>query len=252
MVEPFLRVEALTGGYGDVTVLWDVSFELPNRGAVCLFGANGAGKSTLFGMLSGLIRPRGGRILFAGRDLAGAGPQAFLARGIAHVPEGRRLFGPMSVRDNLLLGAYLRHDTAEIRRDLDRVMTLFPILGERERQLAGTLSGGEQQMCAIARGLMSRPKLLMIDELSLGLAPQVIEKLAEVLSRIVEEGVIVFLVEQDVLTALELTEAGIVLDSGRVVLSGPSAALADDPTIRASFLGLEDDLTVREPARTPL
>jgi branched-chain amino acid transport system ATP-binding protein len=206
---------------------------------VCLVGANGAGKTTLLRTISGLVPATAGRISFRGRDLTGAAPDAVLGAGIAHVPEGRRLFAAMSVQNNLLMGAYLRGDgEAAVRADLERVYALFPVLAERRRQDAGTLSGGEQQMCALGRGLMSRPTLLMIDELSLGLAPRVVEHLGESLLRVNADGVSILLVEQDVMLAFELASQGFVLEAGRVVLSGPTTALAEDPNVRAAYLGL--------------
>lgn len=238
MPETLLRVDTLSSGYGDIRILWDVDLSIVAGEAVCLVGANGAGKTTLLRTLSGLTNVHGGCIRFAGEDITRARPQTILANGISHVPEGRRLFAPMSVQDNLLMGAYQRRDAVEISRDLDRMMALFPILAERRAQAAGTLSGGEQQMCAIARGLMSRPKLLMIDELSLGLAPQAVDTLGKTVRQISREGVAVLLVEQDVTTAFELTHRGIVLDSGRVTLSGSTGALADNPAVREAYIGL--------------
>ena len=172
MADPLLQIEGLEAGYGDIRILWGVDLEVAEGEIVCLVGSNGAGKTTLLKTISGLVRPTAGAIAFAGQPLAGAEPDAVLGAGIAHVPEGRRLFRTMSVRDNLIMGAYLRKGDPTVADDLDRVMTMFPRLRERSRQDAGTLSGGEQQMCAIGRGIMSRPRLLMIDELSLGLAPR--------------------------------------------------------------------------------
>jgi branched-chain amino acid transport system ATP-binding protein len=239
MAEPLLAVQAVAAGYGDVQVLWGVDLSVPAGKVVCLVGSNGAGKSTLLRTISGLIRPRRGQIRFAGRDLAGATPDQVLAAGIAHVPEGRRLFRGLTVRDNLLLGAYLRRDArADIERDLEAVYALFPILKERQRQDATTLSGGEQQMCAIGRGMMARPQLLMIDELSLGLAPRAVERIAETLREINRAGVTVLLVEQDVLTAFELADYAYVVETGRIAMEGATAALADDPRIQQAYLGL--------------
>ncbi|MGA0571557.1 ABC transporter ATP-binding protein [Variovorax sp. VNK109] len=237
MNEPLLKVESLVSGYGDITVLHDIGFEIAQGETVCLVGSNGAGKSTLLRTLSGLLAPKGS-IHFDGQDITRWTPQQILAAGIAHVPEGRRLFGPMSVIDNLRMGAYLRTDKAEIERDLEKMQTLFPILAERRSQAAGTMSGGEQQMCAIARGMMSRPRLLMIDELSLGLAPQVVELLGDVIRRIASEGLAVLLVEQDVMTAFELATKGIVLDTGRISLAGPTSQLSQDPAVRHAYMGL--------------
>lgn len=234
-----LRIDALHAGYGDVPVLWGVDLAVERGTIACLVGSNGAGKTTLLRAVSGLLRPTGGRIVFDGRDLAGAPPEQVLDAGIAHVPEGRRLFAAMSVRDNLLMGAYLRSDGAgAVAADLERMYTLFPILRERQRQDAGTLSGGEQQMCAIARGLMSAPRLLVIDELSLGLAPAVVDQLCDALRRLNEGGLTLLVVEQDVTTALELASYAFVMDTGRVSRHGEAAALRDDPAIREAYLGV--------------
>jgi branched-chain amino acid transport system ATP-binding protein len=237
--ETLLRVEGVSAGYGDVRVVWEASLDVRAGEIVCLVGSNGAGKTSLLLRISGLLPATGGRVLLRDRDLTAATPSEVLAAGIAHVPEGRRLFATMSVENNLLMGAYLRPDgAAAIRRDLDLVMTTFPVLRERRRQDAATLSGGEQQMCAIARGIMSRPALLMIDELSLGLAPRLVERLGEALLEINRAGIAILLVEQDLALAFELASRGFVLDSGRVVLSGPSADLARNPSVRAAYMGL--------------
>jgi branched-chain amino acid transport system ATP-binding protein len=238
MTPALLTIQGLQAGYGDVQVLWGIDLSVKAGEIACVVGSNGAGKTTLLRTISGMVRPRAGSIQFAGQALAGANCETILRAGIAHVPEGRRLFRGMSVRDNLMLGAYLRRDAkADIQRDLDYIYTLFPILKERERQDATTLSGGEQQMCAIGRGLMSRPTLLMIDELSLGLAPRAVEKLSEALIEINRTGLTVLLVEQDVLTAFELAQSGVVIETGRVGFSGPSAELAEDPRVRAAYMG---------------
>lgn len=236
--EPLLDIADVVSGYGDITVLWGVGFQIAPGETVCLVGSNGAGKSTLLRTLSGLIRPTSGRIRFRGEDITHATPQRILGAGIAHVPEGRRLFAPMSVADNLLMGAYLRTDKAAIQDDLARMYALFPILAQRRQQAAGTLSGGEQQMCAIARGMMGRPSLLMIDELSLGLAPQVVESLGETLRQIAREGLAVLLVEQDVMTAFELAQKGVVLDTGRIAKVGPTSELMQDASVRRAYMGL--------------
>ena len=238
MAEPLLKIEGLSAGYGDVRVLWGIDASVDAGEIVCIVGSNGAGKTTLLWTISGVVRPSAGRIYFSGEDITGMPPDAVLARGIAHVPEGRRLFRGLSVRDNLLLGAYLRRDKAEVLNDLDFIFGLFPILRERQWQDATTLSGGEQQMCAIGRGIMSRPKLLMIDELSLGLAPRIVEQLSHVLIEINKAGITILLVEQDVMTAFEIARYAFVIETGRVGLSGTTAALAQDPTIRQAYLGL--------------
>jgi branched-chain amino acid transport system ATP-binding protein len=237
--KPLLQVRGLTAGYGEVQVLWDIGFEVLQGGIACIVGSNGAGKTTLLRTLSGLVAARGGEVVFDGRDITGASAEAVLGAGIAHVPEGRRLFKGLTVRDNLLLGAYLRRDAkAEIEKDLEWVYLLFPILAERRRQDATTMSGGEQQMCAIGRGLMARPKLLMIDELSLGLAPRAVEKLTEALQEINRRGLTILLVEQDVMTAFDLASQGVVVETGRTTLAGPTADLALHPRVREAYLGI--------------
>ncbi len=233
---PLLDISALESGYGAIKVLWGVDLRMNAPGIACLIGANGAGKTTLLRTLSGLLPARGGSISFAGERIDGQRPDEILSRGIAHVPEGRRLFASLSVEDNLLMGAY--RNRAHAARGLERAYDLFPRLKERRRQDAATLSGGEQQMCAIARGLMSAPRLLLIDELSLGLAPRVVDELAATLADLPASGVSVLLVEQDVATALDLAAEGFVLDRGRITLSGASSALAADPRVREAYLGL--------------
>ena len=236
---PLLQVQGLQAGYGDVQVLWGVDLAVQAGEIACVVGSNGAGKTTLLRTVSGLLAPSAGRIQFAGQALAGATPEAVLRAGIAHVPEGRRLFRGLSVRDNLLLGAYLRQvPRAEIEHDLEQVFTLFPILKQRATQDATTLSGGEQQMCAIGRGLMSRPTLLMIDELSLGLAPRAVEKLSEALLAINRAGLTILLVEQDVFTAFELARTAVVIETGRAAFAGDTRTLGADPRVRQAYMGL--------------
>lgn len=225
-------------GYGDVQVLWGMSIEVRAGEIVCIVGSNGVGKSTFMRCASGLVPLRGGTIAVNGVDMSTAAPADFVRAGVAHVPEGRRLFSAMSVRDNLLMGAYLREDKAEIEADLEKVYASFPILAERRGQDAGTLSGGEQQMCAIGRGMMARPRLLLIDELSLGLAPRIVDLLSDQLRKINEQGVAILLVEQDVMNALEIADRAYVVDRGRVTASGPAAELAADPRIREAYMGL--------------
>lgn len=238
MPEPLLSINGLQAGYGDVQVLWDISIEVEQGDITCIVGSNGAGKTTLLRTISGLVKPKSGTIKLNGEDIGGSGPDSILSRGIAHVPEGRRLFKGLSVQDNLLLGAYLRTDPEGVARDLDFVLETFPILKERARQDASTLSGGEQQMCAIGRGIMSRPTLLMIDELSLGLAPRLVEHLGEALKRVNEHGQTILLVEQDVLTALDLSVRGFVIETGRVTITGGASDLAEDRRIREAYMGL--------------
>jgi branched-chain amino acid transport system ATP-binding protein len=235
---PLLKLTGIEAGYGEITVLWGVDLALAQGEITALIGSNGAGKSTLMRTLSGLIEPTAGRIDWVGEDLCGLSPAQILTRGIAHVPEGRRLFSAMSVEDNLLMGAYARKESrAAIRRDLERVYTTFPKLHERRNQAAGTMSGGEQQMCAIGRGMMSAPRLLMIDELSLGLSPLLVEQLIEALQSLNREGLSILVVEQDVITALELSTTAFVMDMGRIVQSGRSSELMHDPAIRSAYLG---------------
>lgn len=238
MPEPLLAVSSVASGYGDVQVLWSIDLDIQDGEMVCLVGSNGAGKTTLLRTISGLVGASAGGIRFAGKDLTNAVPDAVLAAGIAHVPEGRRLIKGLTVKDNLLLGAYLRNDKAGIAADLEKMFDLFPILRERQGQDATTLSGGEQQMCAIARGIMSNPKLLMIDELSLGLAPRLVDQLGEALVAINQQGLAILLVEQDVMAAFELTSRAFVIETGRVSMSGSTAALAGDPLIRQAYLGI--------------
>jgi branched-chain amino acid transport system ATP-binding protein len=225
-------------GYGDVQVLWGLSLEVGPGEIVCIVGSNGAGKSTFMRCMSGLVSLRAGSIMIEGRDMSRATAADFVRAGVAHVPEGRRLFSAMSVRDNLLMGAYLRDDKAEIEADLERIYAAFPILAERRRQDAGTLSGGEQQMCAIGRGMMARPRLLLIDELSLGLAPRIVDLLSESLREINRTGVAILLVEQDVINALELADRAYVVDRGTVTASGKASDLAADVRIREAYMGL--------------
>jgi branched-chain amino acid transport system ATP-binding protein len=238
VAEPLLAIEHLGAGYGDVRVLWDISLTVEAGEIACIVGSNGAGKTTLLRTISGLVRAASGHIRFAGEEIAALPADRVLARGIAHVPEGRRLFRGLDVRDNLLLGAYRRRDDAGIARDLDYVFTLFPILAERRRQDAVTLSGGEQQMCAIGRGIMSDPKLLMIDELSLGLAPVAVERLGTALAEINRRGITILLVEQDVMTAFEIARHGLIIETGRVTMQGTTKTLADEPAIRQAYLGM--------------
>ena len=233
-----LTVTSLQAGYGDVQVLWDISLEVGSSELVCIVGSNGAGKTTLMRCLSGLLKPSAGGVAVDGRSMQQASPADFVRAGIAHVPEGRRLFSAMSVRDNLLMGAYLRTDKAAIAADMDRVYAMFPILASRRSQDAGTLSGGEQQMCAIGRGLMAAPSLLLVDELSLGLAPRAVELLTESLRAVNKSGVAILLVEQDVMNALELADRAYVIDHGRVVKSGAAMNLVNDPAIREAYMGL--------------
>jgi branched-chain amino acid transport system ATP-binding protein len=229
-----LEVSGLEAGYGAVQVLWDVDLEVGDREVVALVGSNGAGKTTLLRAISGMIQPAGGEVRMDGASLVGRAPEDIVTFGLSHVPEGRRLFPGLTVRENLRVGAY----AGSGRADIDRAVELFPRLGERLDQVAGSLSGGEQQMCAIARGLMGDPELIMIDELSLGLAPNLVEQILERLVGVTEAGTAVLLVDQDVDAALEAAARGYVLENGRVVTAGDSTSLLEDPRIREAYLGI--------------
>ena len=235
---PLLRVENLSAGYGEMRAISELSLEIYPREIVALVGSNGAGKTTLLRALSRVL-PCTGRIVFDGTELADRTPDEAFALGLVQVPEGRQLFDRMTIEDNLQMGAYLRRDKAAQQRDLERVYGLFPRLAERKRQLAGSMSGGEQQMCAMARALMAAPKLVMVDEMSLGLAPVVVTQLMEVLSEIRKDGVAVLLVEQDIHLALEGADRGYVMENGRVVLEGSARQLIDNPEVRRAYLALE-------------
>jgi len=232
-----LEVEGLEAAYGKVQTLWQIGFEVPNREIVALLGSNGAGKTTTLKVLSGLIRPRAGSIRLDGERIDGCSPAEIVRRGIVHVPEGRGLFPDMTVIDNLLMGAY-GTPSAGRRGRLDKVFGIFPLLATRRRQLAGTLSGGEQQMAAIGRGLMADPKILMLDEPSLGLAPIVVEEMFAAVKEINASGMTVLLVEQNPQHALALSSRGYVLEAGRVVLSGSGEQLLANAEVRKAYLGL--------------
>jgi branched-chain amino acid transport system ATP-binding protein len=235
--DPLLRVRGLNAGFDAGPVLFGIDLEVAPSELVALVGANGAGKSTLLGVLSGLVRATSGTVTLLGADVTNARPEVLVRHGVAHVPQGRRLFGTMSVERNLLLGAFLRRD-ADIRADLVQVLDHFPALKDKLSREAGTLSGGEQQMVAIGRGMMTRPKLLMVDELSLGLAPKVVDRLIDVVREINRGGMAMILVEQDVLVALDAADRAYVLENGRVALSGAAADVRDDPGVRRAYLGL--------------
>jgi branched-chain amino acid transport system ATP-binding protein len=227
------KLEHIDAGYGRVQVLWDISVEVEPGAVVALIGPNGAGKSTLLRAASGMVDCSAGKITLDGRELTGAAIEDIARSGIAHVPEGRRLFSGLSVRDNLRLGGFHRKND-----DLAPVLNLFPRLAERLDQIAGSMSGGEQQMCAIARAMMSRPAYLLIDELSLGLAPRVVDEILARLSDIVASGTGVLLVEQDAGAALEVSGRAYVLENGRIVLSGSATDLAHDARVREAYLGV--------------
>ena len=234
-----LAVDAVTAGYGDATVLWDVSVEVRAGEIVAIVGANGAGKSTLLSVITGLVRARSGRIAFRGADITHRPAYHLPGDGLALVPEGGRLFPFMSVEENLQLGAFSRAARAKLAARLDEVMAIFPVLAERRKQMAGKLSGGERQMCAIARALMSHPALLMLDEPSVGLSPLMVERVFEIVERLArQQGLTIVLVEQNVTEALEISDRAYVLDHGRIARSGPAAALRDDQEIRETYMGL--------------
>jgi len=239
---PLLEVEGIQAEYRDIPVLWDVSLTVRVGEIVALVGANGAGKTTLLRVLSGLregfLAVTRGAVRLAGRPADGLDPADLVARGIAHVPEGRHLFPGLTVLDNLRMGGYLRPGRAAMREGLERVFEVLPVLRERRRQLAGTLSGGQQQMVAIGRALMQRPTLLLLDEPSLGLAPRMVDMLFELVALIRSQGVTVLLVEQNVRRALALADRGYVLENGRVVLEGRGAELAEHRKVKRAYLGL--------------
>ena len=233
-----LELRGVQAGYGRIQALREVTLRVGAGEIVALIGANGAGKSTTLMTICGLVRAQAGEILLEGEPLQGLAPDVIVSRGIVQVPEGRRIFPQMSVLENLELGAYLRRDRAGIHRDLDHVMELFPILAQRRQQPGGTLSGGEQQMLAISRALMSRPKLLLLDEPSLGLAPLVIRQIFAILRRINDEGTTIFLVEQNANQALKLAHRGYVLENGRVVLNDTADKLLVNEEVKRAYLGI--------------
>lgn len=233
-----LEVEALSAGYGRAQALWDVSLTVGDREIVTIIGPNGAGKSTLVNVLAGMHPSWGGRIILDGVDLTTLKPHEVCAAGIAVVPEGRQVFPDMTVSDNLQIGAYHTAARSARKETYDRVCDIFPILGERTQQLAGSLSGGEQQMLAIGRALMAQPRLLLLDEPSLGLAPVIVDSIFEILRRIHEQGTAVLVVEQNVVEALELAARGYVLEQGQIVKEAAASSLLDDPAVRNAYLGV--------------
>ena len=238
MSEPLLRVEALEAGYDEVQVIWGISLGVAPGAMTTLVGANGAGKTTSLRAITGNIQPFGGRVFFAGEDVTRLPPHAKAARGLVLVPEGRQLFDTMSVQENLEMGAFSKRARRRFAERLDQIYTLFPRLKERARQKAGTLSGGEQQMLAIARGIMSDPEVLIIDELSLGLAPVVVQQLTSTLKALKQSGMTILLVEQNVQLALALSDYAYVIAEGRAFTEGSAAEVARKPEIRRAYLGL--------------
>jgi branched-chain amino acid transport system ATP-binding protein len=237
--KPILHVQNLSSGYGSVQVLWDIDIEVHDEEAVCIIGSNGAGKSTLMQSLIGAQPVWEGKIIYEGEDITYTKSSGRVKRRIALVPEGRQLFYAITVEDNLLLGAYLRKNGPEIKESLESVYETFPALKKYRKRLAGSLSGGEQQMCAVGRALMAEPLLLLVDELSLGLAPVLVDTLVELLIRIkTERHLSILLVEQDVETALEITDRGYVVETGHIVLSGTHEELAANDYVRKAYLGI--------------
>ena len=234
----FLEVNNIDVYYGDVQVIFGLSLRVEEGEVVSIIGGNGAGKSSLLRTISGLLHPAAGEILFEGAPLHSRPPEEIVERGVVHVPEGRRLFSLMTVKDNLIVGAYNRRAEPHKESTMEAVYDLLPRLREREAQLAMTLSGGEQQMVAIGRGIMARPKLLMLDEPSLGLAPLLIKSIFETVRRIADQGTTVLLVEQDVKHSLSLSDRGYVLEHGRTAMEGPAKELMDDPHVKTAYLGL--------------
>ena len=233
-----LKLNGVSAAYGPVAALHDVSLEVGEGQIVTILGANGAGKSSILRVISGLLRPTGGSVEFLGERIDRRSPDALVSLGISHVPEGRELFADLTVLENLPLGAYVRRDGDGIKRDLDRMYERFPVLAQRRQQAAGSLSGGEQQMLAVARGLMSRPRLLLLDEPSLGLAPLIVREIFRIFQTINQEDkVTILLVEQNATLALSVAQHGYVLETGRVVFDGSAAHLKQDETVRRSYLG---------------
>jgi branched-chain amino acid transport system ATP-binding protein len=234
---PLLRLSNINTFYGQAQVHFDLSIEVQRGHIVCLLGGNASGKSTTMKIILGLVRPRSGEMTFDGASMLGLTTPQIVRRGIASVPEARRLFADMSVRENILMGAFVRDDNAEVANDLERMLALFPKLGQRLSQRAGSLSGGEQQMVAMARALMSRPRMIVMDEPTMGLSPLFVDRVLDLIRTINKEGVSVFMVEQNASLALEIAHEAYVLQTGRIVLSGPARALKDDPRVRDAYLG---------------
>ena len=234
-----LKLTDVASYYGNIQALKGVSLHIGQGEIVTLIGANGAGKTTTLMSISGVVQPKQGKIVFLGEDITRLSTERIVSLGITQVPEGRMIFPRLTVRENLLMGAYLRKDKASIREDEEHAYTLFPVLRERRTQMGGTLSGGEQQMLAIGRALLARPKLLLLDEPSLGLAPLVGENIFEIIEQINKDGVTVLLVEQNAQMALQIAHRGYVLETGRVTLEGPASDLLNDPKVRSAYLGLD-------------
>jgi branched-chain amino acid transport system ATP-binding protein len=238
LIDPILTVSDLHAGYDGVPVVFGVSLEIMPGELVAIVGANGAGKTTTMRAISGLIHPIRGQVFFSGHNISALAAHQILKLGLSYVPEGRRIFGKLSVKKNLYLGAYTENSQDEINRRMEELFELFPVLSARSKQIAETLSGGEQQMLAIARGLISRPKLLMLDEMSLGLMPSMVEKMMETITSINRAGTTVLLVEQMVQEALEIAHRGYVIQNGKIIQSGPASQLLDSEEIRKAYLGM--------------
>ena len=234
---PLLRLDRINTFYGPVQAHFDLSLDVQKGQIVCLLGGNASGKSTTMKVILGLVQPRSGEVLLDGEAITGLPTPAIVGRGVGSVPEARRLFGTMSVRENVLMGAFTRSDKAGVAADYERMMELFPRLKERAAQQAGTLSGGEQQMCAMARALMGRPRLICMDEPTMGLSPLIVDRVLELIQTVNRQGVTIFMVEQNAHLALQVADYAYVLQTGRIALSGPACELIDDPHIRDVYLG---------------
>ena len=237
MSDAILRLDRINSFYGPIQVHYDFSLEVRRGQIVCLLGGNASGKSTTMKVILGLLKPRSGDVIFAGETITGLPTPQVIRRGLGSVPEARRLFGAMTVRENVLMGAFTRSDKAEIDTDYARMMTLFPRLAERSNQAAGTLSGGEQQMVAMARALMARPRVIVMDEPTMGLSPLFVDRVLELIQAVNKQGITIFMVEQNAHLALQIADYGYVLQTGRIALSGPARELLHDPRIRDAYLG---------------
>ena len=237
MTDAILRLDKVNSYYGPIQVHFDLSIEVGRGQIVCLLGGNASGKSTTMKVILGLLKPRSGDVILDGETITGLPTPQIIRRGLGSVPEARRLFGAMTVRENVLMGAFTRTNTAEVAQDYERVMTLFPRLAERARQAAGTLSGGEQQMVAMARALMARPRVIVMDEPTMGLSPLFVDRVLELIQTVNKQGITIFMVEQNAHLALQIADYGYVLQTGRIALSGPARDLLHDPRIRDAYLG---------------
>ena len=237
MSDAILKLDRINSFYGPIQVHYDFSIEVRRGQIVCLLGGNASGKSTTMKVILGLLKPRSGDVILDGEVITGLPTPKIIRRGLGSVPEARRLFGAMTVRENVLMGAFTRSDKAEIAQDYARMMTLFPRLAERSNQAAGTLSGGEQQMVAMARALMARPRVIVMDEPTMGLSPLFVDRVLELIQAVNKQGITIFMVEQNAHLALQIADYGYVLQTGRIALSGPARELLHDPRIRDAYLG---------------